>query len=169
MRRRAVTARWRVCSARRRAAAMTWWVLSARIGGLVLRGVVLDLADHLVGVGEDLLVHLRDPGLALAGGDPDEGEGPVALFAELGQELGAGKEDWAGQAGVGVRAALLYWQAAVAVGQCLGGHAVPGLGPLGLGEGPVRVECDALALGIDLGGLLPVPPYCLVGDLGVVG
>src|SRR5215467_13252671 len=144
MRRRAVMARWRVCSARRRAAAMTWWVLSARIGGLVLRGVVLDLADHPVEVGEDLLVHLRDPGLAFAGGDLDEGEGSVALFAELGQEL------WAGQAGVGVRAALLYWQAAVAVGQCLGGHAVPGLGPLGLGEGAVGVECDALALGIDL-------------------
>jgi hypothetical protein len=63
----AAMARWRVCSARRRAAATTWWVLSARIGGLVFL-VLFDLADRLVQVGEDLLVHL-DPGLALSAGD----------------------------------------------------------------------------------------------------
>src|SRR6516162_10501914 len=166
MRRSAVTARWRVCSARRRAAAMTWRELSARIGGLRF-AVLLDFADHLVQAGEDLLVHLGDPGLAVPGRGLDEGERAVPLLAQLGQELRPGEEDRAGQARVGVRAALLDGQAAVAVGQGLGGYAVPGLGPLGLAERAVGVEGDALAIDVDLGGLFPAPPHRLVGDLGV--
>jgi hypothetical protein len=46
--------------------------LSARIGGLGFL-VLGDLADHPVEVGEDPLVHLRDAGLALAGGDLNKG------------------------------------------------------------------------------------------------
>ena len=86
MRRSAAMARSRVRSARRRAAAMTWRELSARIGGLAFL-VLLDLGDHAVQVGKDLLVHLRHAGLALAGGDLDQGERAVTLLAQLGQEL----------------------------------------------------------------------------------
>jgi len=70
-------------------AAMTWRELSARIGGL---GFVVgfDFADHLVQVGEDLLVHLRDPGLAVAGSRLDQGERAVPLLAQLGHELRPG-------------------------------------------------------------------------------
>jgi hypothetical protein len=57
--------------------------LSTRIGGLGFL-VFGDLADHPVEVGEDPLVHLRDAGLALAGGDLDEGERAVTLFAQFG-------------------------------------------------------------------------------------
>jgi hypothetical protein len=67
-----------------------------------------------------------------------------------------------------MRAAFLDRQAAVAVGQGLGGHAIPGLGPLGLIEEAVGTEGDTFALDIDLGGLFPVPPHRLVGDLGVM-
>src|SRR5215469_11728533 len=103
MRRSVVMARWRACSPRRRAAAMRWRELSARIGGL--RRVVADgfeFADHAVQVRGDLLVHLAHAGLAAGLGGADEGEGALVLLAELGQELGPGDEDGAGQAGVGV-------------------------------------------------------------------
>src|SRR5260370_36533523 len=106
MRRRAVTARWRVCSARRCAAAMTWRELSACIGGL-RSVVVLDFADHLVQVGEDLLVHLRDPGLAVPGGRLVEGERAVQLLGKLGQGLRTGLDGRAGKLSVGVRRAIL--------------------------------------------------------------
>jgi predicted ATP-grasp superfamily ATP-dependent carboligase len=55
-----------------------WWELSARIGGL---GFLFDLADHLVQVGEDLLIHCGDSCVSLACGHLDEGEGPAALLA----------------------------------------------------------------------------------------
>src|SRR4051794_11146256 len=106
MRRRAVTARLRVAAARRRAAVIRWWELSARNGGL-RAGV--EFADHAVQVSEDLLVHLDQAGVPFAGGDVDEGERAVPLLAQFGEELRTGQEDGAGQAGVGVRAALLHW------------------------------------------------------------
>jgi hypothetical protein len=51
---------------------------------------------------------------------------------------------------------LHHRKPAVAVGQGLGGSGDPLLGPGGLGEGPVRVERDGIALDVDLAGLLPV-------------
>ena len=74
-----------------------WCELSAGIGGTVFLAL-LDLADHPVQAGEDLLVHLRDPGLALAAGGVDQGERAVALLPQPGQELRPGDEDRAGQA-----------------------------------------------------------------------
>jgi len=102
MRRSAETARRRVCSARRREAVSRCWVLSARIGCRC--GVVgVDLADHAVEVGEDVGVHLGHSGLPVGLRVVDEGEGPAAVLAQLGWELGPGEEHRAGQAGVGVR------------------------------------------------------------------
>ena len=43
--------------------------------------------------------------------------------------------------------------------------AVPGLRPLGLAEGPVRVDGDPLAADVYPGGLFPAPPDGLVGEL----
>jgi hypothetical protein len=40
----------------------------------------------------------------------------------------------------------LHWQAAVAVGQGLGGDAVTSLRPLCLGQRPLRLERDPLTL-----------------------
>jgi len=65
--------------------------LSARIP-CSARFVLLDLDDHAVEVGQDLGVHLGYPGLSLAGGDVDEGQGAVALLAQLGQELRPGDD-----------------------------------------------------------------------------
>jgi hypothetical protein len=65
---------------------MTWRELSARIGGLGFL-VVVDLADHLVQVGEDLLVHLRDPGLALAAATSQRDNGDTT---ERGRSPGLG-------------------------------------------------------------------------------
>jgi hypothetical protein len=86
----------------------------------------------------------------------------LVLLAMLGQELGGGDEHRAGQAGVGVRAALLDRQAAVAVGQRLGRPAEPLLGPGRFGERPAGVQGDGLALGVDLAGLFPVAAHGLI-------
>src|SRR6185437_9620395 len=139
MRRKAATARLRVAAARRRAAAMTWRELSARIGGAFLL-VLLDLADHAVQVVQDLLVHLDYAVMPLVLRHVDESERSAALLAQFGQELRPCQENRARQAGIGVRATLLHGQSAVAVGQSLGGDAVAGLGPLGLGQRSVRVD-----------------------------
>jgi hypothetical protein len=103
--------------------------------------------------------------MAVVPGGGDQGESALPLLAQFGQELGSGDEDRAGQAGVGMRALALDRQAAVAVGQRLGGDAVSGLRPLGLGERPVRVDDDPLAGDVDPGGLFPAAPDGLVGDL----
>jgi hypothetical protein len=71
----------------------------------------------------------------------------LVRLAMLGQELGGGDAHRAGQAGVGVRAAPLDRQAAVAVGQRLGHPAEPLLGPGRFGERPVGVQGDGLACG----------------------
>ena len=146
-RRSAVTALRRASLERRRAAAMMWAELSARIGGVLLfvGADGLKLGDHAVEVRGDLLVHLGDAEVAVVPGGGDQGEGALLLLAKLGQELGAGDEDRAGEARVGVRALPLDRQAAVAVGQRLGRDAVPGLRPLRLAEWPVRVDSDPLA------------------------
>src|SRR5262249_11615692 len=167
MRRKAATARLRVAAALRWAAAMTWWELSARIGG-VLWLVFLDLADHAVEVGQDLVVHLDRAVASLGLGDVDEGERAAALLMQLGQELFPGQEYRTSQASVGVRAAFLERQAAVAVRQGLGGHAVAGLGPLGLGQRPVRVDRYPFTFNVDLRGLLPVAAHGLIREVGVV-
>jgi len=102
--------------------------------------VLFDLADHAVQVGENLLVHLRDPGLALARGYFHEGERAAALLAELGQELGAGEEDWAGQAPVLVNAGGAERAAAGAGGDLAEFEMAEELGPF-------LVAGDAVFLG----------------------
>jgi hypothetical protein len=97
---------------------------------------LIDLADHPVDVGQDLLVHLRHPCLSAGLGAVDEGEGPAAVLAKFGQALHSGQEDRAGQAGVGVRATVLHRQDAVAARQGLRGQAVAGLRPCAWASGP---------------------------------
>ncbi len=78
------------------------------MGGVhVLGHGLLDLADHLVEDGQHLLVHLNHSGLSGAFGHVDQGQGASALFAEFGQKLWAGQEDWTCQACDGLRAVLL--------------------------------------------------------------
>ncbi|MGH3423064.1 MAG: hypothetical protein ACRDOD_26100 [Streptosporangiaceae bacterium] len=76
-------------------------VLSGRICGhlggsffLVFQG-----GDDLFEVGGDLLVHLRHPRLAAGFCDGDDLERGGVLGPVLGQELGGGDEERAGQAG----------------------------------------------------------------------
>ena len=92
----------------------------------------------------------------------------LALCAVLGQEFGGGEEHRAGQAGVGVRAALLDGQPAVAVGQGLGGAAEALFGPGGFGERPGGVESDCAAVDVDLAGGFPVAAHGGVVQSGVV-
>jgi len=84
-------------------------VLSARIGGLACGGVRVgvQVGDDAVEVCQDLLVHLDQPLMASGLGCGDDLEDLSAVLVVLGQEIGRGEEHWAGQAGVGVRAAFL--------------------------------------------------------------
>jgi hypothetical protein len=88
----------------------------------------------LSGFAQDLPVHLSKPLLSACLGDRDQLQQLLTLVTMLGKELRGGEEHRAGQAGVGVRAALLHRQSAVAVRQGLGGAAEPLLGPGGVGE-----------------------------------
>jgi len=63
---------------------------------------MFELADHLLEVGQDFVVHLAHPGVPVGLGLGYQREGPAAMLAELGQELRPGHEHRAGQAGVGV-------------------------------------------------------------------
>jgi hypothetical protein len=54
------------------------------------------------------------------------------------------------------------------VRQRLGGQAVAGLGPVGLGQWPVGVDADVFPLDVDLGGLFPSAADGLVGNSGIV-
>jgi hypothetical protein len=72
------------------------------------------------------------------------------------------------EAGVGVRAALLHRQSAVAVGQGLRGAAEALFGPGGLGDLPGRVENDCGAMDVDLASRLPLAPHGGVVQAGVV-
>src|SRR5271166_7042235 len=148
----------RASSCRRRlAAAMIGAVLSGRIGVFVLVIVGLQRRDDLFEVAGDLPVHLDHACLAAGFGRGDDLERDAVLGPVLGQELGRGDEERAGQAGVGVRAGLDQWQAAEAVGQCLCRAAQALFGPGGLGERPAGVQRDGIAAGVDLAGGLPVP------------
>jgi uncharacterized protein DUF4062 len=80
----------------------------------------------------------------------EDTEGPAAMFADL--QHGARQQALRDRLAEG-----------------LGGHAVAGLGPLGLAESAVGVQGDPFTLDVDLGGVCPVSPDGLVGDLGVVG
>jgi hypothetical protein len=99
-RRSAITALRRASPERRRAAAMMWAEFSARISGVLVfvPADALKLGDHAVEVHGDLLVHLGDADVAVVPGGGDQGEGALLLFAQLGQEFGAGDEDRAGEA-----------------------------------------------------------------------
>src|SRR5262249_7546667 len=90
--------------------------------------------------------------------------GSATMLTQLGQELRAGEEDRAGEAGVGVWATLLHRQTAVTVRQGLGGDAVAGLGPLGQGEGPRGVDAHPLTSDVHTGGLLPSAAHRLIAD-----
>src|SRR6266511_683925 len=167
----------RAWMARCRVAWLRWWaawmrkrVLSGRICGLLLAWFFfLERGDALVEVAGDLPVHLCQARLAAGFGRGGDLQQLLVLLAMLGQELGGGDEHRAGQAGVGVRAALLDRQAAVAVGERLGRPAEPLLGPGRFGERPVGVQGDGLALGVDLAGLFPVAAHGLIVQPGVMG
>jgi hypothetical protein len=96
------------------------------------------------------VVHLDHAGLPGCLGLGDERSGGVELLVVLGQELGGGDEQRAGQTGVGVRAGFLQRQTAVAVGQR---HFRPGevlLHPRALGQRPVDGNLDRFAPYVDL-------------------
>jgi hypothetical protein len=86
------------------------------------------------------------------------------LAAVLGEEVGGGDEQRAGQAGVGVLAPPDQGQPAVAVGEGLHCPAEPLLGSGGLGERPVWIQHDGAAVDVDLAGPFPVPPDGRVGQ-----
>ena len=67
-----------------------------------------------------------------------------------------GLEVRAGQAGVGVRAVLLGWPGAVAVGQAVADPVEVLLDPLGVGGGRVGVVADPLPGDVHPGGLVGV-------------
>jgi hypothetical protein len=74
-------------------------VLSGRIGGGFLRvAAALKGGDDLFEVAGDLLVHLCHPLLAAGLGGGDDLQGLLVLGPVLGQELGGGDEQRAGQA-----------------------------------------------------------------------
>src|SRR5664280_980155 len=81
-RRSARTARARVCSARCRAAVVRCRELSARIRSACR--FLVDLADHLVQVGQDFGVHLGHPGVPVRLGLVDEGQGAAAVLTKFG-------------------------------------------------------------------------------------
>src|SRR5712691_24233 len=111
-----------VSSCRRLAAAMIGPVLSARIGDVLLRVVAgLQGGDDALQVAGDLLVHLSHPRLPAGFGGGDDLQGLLVLLAVLREELFCGDEQRACEACVGVFAPLDQRQAAVAVGQRLGG------------------------------------------------
>src|SRR4051812_2093131 len=86
------------------------------------------------------------------------------------EELGCGEEVVAGQAGVGVRAALLQRQPAGAVRQRLLGAREVLLRPRGIRQWPARVERDGFAADVDaLLVALPLAAQRLVLDLRVAG
>ena len=73
------------------------------------------------------------------------------------------------EAGVRVRASLHRRQPAVAVGQRLGSPADPLAGPGRLGQRPVRVQGDGLALDVDLAGRFPVTADGGIRQPGIPG
>ncbi len=90
------------------------------------------------------MVHFGQPELTALAGAFDDPAGEVELFAVLRQEFGGRDENRAGQAGVGMRAALLQRQPAVAIGQGLSGLGEVVLCPFGVGEWAVDGEAEAL-------------------------
>src|SRR5271163_4116854 len=107
-------------------------LLLARIFGTSWCRLV-EASDDAVEVEQNLTVHFGESLLTASLGGGDQLQRLLALFVVLRQELPGGEEHRA-QTRVGVRAALLHRQAAVAVGQGLGGAAEPLLGPGCLGE-----------------------------------
>jgi hypothetical protein len=56
-------------------------------GVLRFLGCLVDLADHPVEVGQDLVVHFGHAGLSVAVGHVDQGERAAPLLAQLGQKF----------------------------------------------------------------------------------
>ncbi|MBF6427459.1 hypothetical protein IU440_22500 [Nocardia cyriacigeorgica] len=144
--------------------------MSARI--VAWFGGLFETGDDLEEVVGGLLIHLGQAELAALLSAFDDAAGEVELLAMLGQEFGRGDEDWAGQAGVGVWAALLQREPAVAVGQGLGCPGEVLFGPFGVGEWAVGGKDDVVAVDVDLAGAFPVPadgvvvnPPGMSGDL----
>ena len=62
------------------------------------------------------------------------------MFSQFREKLRSGEEHRAGQTSIGVGAAFLHGQSAVAVRQRLGGEAVAGFRPLCLGQWSVEIQ-----------------------------
>ena len=90
------------------------------------------------------------------------------MLAVLGQKLWCRDEHGVGQAGVGVRAAPVDGQVAIAVGQGLGDARETLLGPRSLGQRPAGAEGDGLAVDVDLAGGFPVAAHRGVVQPGVM-
>src|SRR6266571_4587458 len=124
------------------------WARNAELSARVIAGTVF--AECFKGRDDpaqaclDAAQVLAEPELALGVGLGDEtavgcGLQPVNL-----QERGRGLEVRAGEAGIGVRAVLLGWAAAVAVGQAVAHPVEVVLDPLGRGRGGAGVVADPL-------------------------
>ena len=110
-----------------------------------------------------VVVGLSLPAGALGG--IEELLGELGLLLVDGQELGGGLEVRARQAGVGVRAVLLRWPAAVPVRQGVGCSGQPVFDPFGVRGDRLRVEAEEVAFDVDSG--LAVA-FKLGADRGVV-
>ena len=87
--------------------------------------------------------------LAVAVGAGDQLLVRRCLLAVDVEELGCGLEVGAGEAGVGVRAVLLGWSTAVAVGEAVADAGKVVLGPFGVSGQRVGVVGNELAGGVD--------------------
>ena len=87
------------------------------------------------------------------------------------EKLRSGLEVWAGETGVGVRAVLLRWSAAVAVGEAVTHASEVVLDPLGVRGESVQVEGQRVAVGVDplVAVALEGVAHGVVVDLGVAG
>ena len=115
-----------------------------------------------------MAVHLGESLLSAGFGGGDQLQGLLSLLVVLGQEFVGGQEHGAGQTRVGVRAALLHGQSAVAVGQGLGGAAESLFGPGCLGEWPGRLESDCGAMDVNFSGGFPLAAHGGVVQPGVM-
>src|SRR5271170_3881590 len=150
------------------------WARKEELSARVIAGAVLlecfEGGDDLVQAGLDPAQVLGQALLAVGVGLGDEGAVGGGLAPVDLQEHGRGLEVRAGQAGVGVRAVLLGWAGAVAVGEAVADPVEVVLDPLGRRGRGVGVVADPLPGDVDPLGLVAVErlPDGGVVNLGVV-
>jgi hypothetical protein len=132
-----------------------------------LRGFEGD--DYGVEIAEHGAVHLGQSPVAAGFGGGDQLESLLPLRVVLGQEFAGREEHRAGQTRISVRAGPLHRQAAVAVGQSLGGLGEALFGPGRVGERPAGLVSDCAAGDVDLAGGFPMSTHGVVVEAGVVG